>query len=130
MFDQDKADALTEAIANALRPVGVTIAPEAVAYTLSQGQVVVQMMGLVRDSAGQAIGQQSLQDKQTLNEMLANQAEEQRRKQVEEIRDLASDPDKLAAFLFNEEDECDHEMHEGLCLKCNYEEDDDDSSTG
>lgn len=122
MFDEKKVEALTEAVVNALRPVGISVPEEGVNFALQGKQLSVMIVGLVRDSAGQLQSSQSAEDKEALNQMLADQAEETRRKQVEEIKKLASDPDALEAALFNEEASCAHEnSHEGLCLDCGEE---------
>lgn len=122
MFDEKKVEALTEAVVNALRPVGISVPEEGVNFALQGKQLSVMIVGLVRDSAGQLQSSQSAEDKEALNQMLADQAEETRRKQVEEIKKLASDPDALEAALFNEEASCTHEnSHEGLCLDCGEE---------
>lgn len=122
MFDEQKVEALTEAIVNALRPVGISVPEEGVNFALQGKQLSVMIVGFVRDSAGQLQTEQSAEDKEKLNQMLAEQAEETRRKQIEEIKALAADPDALEAALFSEEASCPHEnSHEGLCLDCGEE---------
>ncbi len=122
MFDEQKVEALTEAIVNALRPVGVSVPEEGVNFALQGKQLSVMIVGFVRDSAGQLQSEQSAEDKEKLNQMLAEQAEESLRKQIEEIKSIAADPEALEAALFSEEPSCAHEnAHEGLCLDCGEE---------
>lgn len=117
--DQEALDALTEQVIDALRPIGVTVAPEAVQFGIMQGAMVVALQGLVRPEAQDRVGQDQ-ETKAEFNKMLA---EENRMKQEEEkqkIAHLSDDPEALTKFLFEgDSGECSHERtHEGLCLDC------------
>lgn len=117
LFDQDKADALSEAIVNALRPVGVTIAPEMVQYTLHDGHLSVMLMGEVRESATEKVAQDQ-ESKAALNQMLAEQHEHEMQKKIDEIKRMAANPEQF--FSGDDSDECSHEDRHpsGFCLDC------------
>lgn len=117
LFDQDKLDALSEAIIDALRPVGITVVPEALQVAHNQGQEMVMIMGIIRDGAASQ-KQESLEMKADLNKMLAEQHRQQVAEQIENIKKLASE-EALEEALFGE-NACEHpNIHpEGFCIDC------------
>lgn len=116
--DKEALEALTEQIVEVLRPIGLTVEPQMVQYAIQQGQMMVQMVGLVRPQAKE----RAEEDKETKIEFNQMMAEQNRLMQAEkraEIEELAGDRDKLEKFLFETESDCSHEeIHEGLCLDC------------
>lgn len=117
IFDQEQIDSLTERIVNALRPVGVTVAEESVQFAINQGEVVVMLMGLVREEAATQ-AQEAVEMKADLNRMLADQHRQNIADQLKAIKDMTSSQDALESALFGES--CEHpNVHpEGFCIDC------------
>ena len=116
--DQEALEALNEQIVEALRPIGITVEPQMVQFAIQGGQMMVQMVGLVRPQAKERTDQDQ-ETKTEFNQMMAEQNRLMQAEKREEIERLADDPDALEKYLFESEADCSHEeVHEGLCLNC------------
>jgi hypothetical protein len=125
LFDQDKVDALTETVVNTLRGIGITVPKETVTFSLQEGQLVIMLMGLVRDDAADH-SQEAKSDKDALNQMLAASHRDEMDKKLEEIRKVTTSETSVEEALFGNE-ECQHpKIHpEGFCIDCGENPDDD-----
>ncbi len=116
--DQEALDALNEQIVEALRPIGITVEPQMIQFAIQGGQMMVQMVGLVRPQAKERADQDQ-ETKTEFNQMMAEQNRLMQAEKRKEIEELADDPAALEKYLFESETNCSHEeVHEGLCLKC------------
>ncbi len=120
--DEEAIAALTEQIIEVLRPIGITVQEEMVQFGINQGQMMVQLMGMIRPQAKER-AEQDLQGKEEFNTMMAEQNRMMQEEQRKKIEALSEDPEALAAFLFDgTTEDCSHERtHEGLCLDCQAE---------
>lgn len=128
MFDKARVDSFKEEIVNALRPLGVSVPPETIQLAIQDDQLLVMLMGLVReDAASQSLEQRELekQGQQDLSKMLAEQHRMDLAEQLKQIREMAKDESSLEEALFSGE-ACEHpHVHpEGFCIDCGEPVDD------
>jgi hypothetical protein len=125
LIDQAAIGEIMEKAKDALRPLGLTLMLEGVVIQVQQGQTVAMLPAIVRPSAKQKL----VEDKQSIeqfNAMMAANNEAKIRSDAERIAKLASDPEALRDFLFEDvepESECPHlRMHplDGFCLDCGH----------
>jgi len=130
-INEQAVEELIKQVGDALRPLGVTLPMEPqIAYDPSQKAVILQIVGLVGDSAFEALGQsdEQLKDKADMNVLAADQhksrieeMEDAAKAEIEKMlsgQDIFDDP--LQAPCPNSEDGV-HNMHmvENFCVNCN-----------
>lgn len=125
LVDHAAIGEIMEKAKDALRPLGLTLQLEGVVIQIQQGHTFAMMPVIVRPSAKKKL----TEDKQSMEEfskMMAANNEAKVRSDAERIQKLASDPDALRDFLFDDvepEDECPHlRLHplDGFCLDCGF----------
>ena len=119
-FDHEGLAQLVEKLADAVRPLGLTIQAEMVVMSATpQGQLLMVPME-VRPSAKQRLDEDKA-SRDEFNKMMAENHEAMIREQADKIRGVAGDETKLEDLLFGEaETECAHERKhpDGFCLDC------------
>lgn len=125
LIDHEAIAEIMEKAKDALRPLGLTLQLEGVVIQVQQGGLYAVMPVLVRPSAKKKL----VEDKQSIeqfNAMMAANNEAKVRSDAERIAKIASDPEALRDFLFNDvepENECQHlRTHplDGFCLDCGF----------
>ena len=128
--DEDAVDALVEEIEKALRPLGISLAmPPQAAYDPDSKSMILQIVGLVGDSAYEKIGQTD-ESKAATREM-KEQLQDQKEARVTSMVDKAKE--EIAAMMSGEdiftdplERPCpkskdgEHSLHprDGFCVLC------------
>lgn len=116
--DEEALRALTEQVVDALRPLGITVAPESVQFGISGQQMMIGLQGLVRPEARERADEDT-DTREEFSKMMAENHRAMLAEKEEEISKLVDDPEALAKWLLEDETECSHErVHEGLCLDC------------
>ena len=127
-IDPDKIRQLMEDTEAALRPIGLTLVHEHSGLGIAEdGQVVMQIVALVRDSAAELIDGKKQTDKE-FEQMMSENNKAKINEESAKLKDALTDPEKLMSLLFSEDDEdydaltgevCEHDMHpDGFCKKC------------
>ena len=128
-INEEAVEALVKGVTDALRPLGITLPqPPQIAYEPSQKALVLQIVGLVGETAFEAIGQDDAakEARADMNNLAANQNQTRVESMVEKAKREA------AALLAGEdifddpiENECpvsesgQHNMHSsGFCIEC------------
>ena len=124
--NQEKLDALAEKITDVLRPIGITVAQEG--FVIQDGDLILQLAGIVRDSAG--VEDTTKSDREAFRQMMADNAKAALEDKTKKIQSAVADEASLEALLFGDGeggDACDHDWHpEGICMKCGIEQGDRD----
>ena len=132
-IDNEKIFALREKVIDTLRPLGLTVDPQDVVFSMHPEHGMVMMIpALVRPSAGKKI-EDDRASREAFNQMMANEAEAKLSKSKDDIA-AAIASGNLEDILFGDAnidgavDSCMHEnMHpSGFCLDCGWGMEDDE----
>ncbi len=130
--DNEALQELTEKVVDALRPLGLTVQPQGIAFMMHPEHGMNMMIqALVRPSAQEKITEDKA-SREDFNKMMADQNKAMVEDKAKEV--MAQVEGDLEGFLFGDgeiEDtgDCAHEnMHpSGFCMNCGYGMKDEDS---
>jgi len=128
-INEEAVEALVEGIADALRPLGISLPqPPQIAYEPSQKALIVQIVGLVGETAFEALGQDedAKKARADMNNLAANQNQTRVESMVEKAK-AEAEALMRGEDIFDDpiENECpvsgsgQHNMHSsGFCIEC------------
>lgn len=119
--DEDKLRKLTESATDALRHIGLTVVQMGYGINPDTNDMMLHIAAVVRETAHEKLVSDE-ETRQSFNTMMANDAEEKKRQQREEIERALASGNPFGA-LTSDDEVCSHERKaEGLCLDCGEED--------